>query len=46
MSFPFTSNLKLHSNVFTKSIYQANHLLNEYVDTKTLYTIFQNSENE
>ena len=44
MFFPFTRNLKLHSNVFTKSIYQANHILNEYVDNTLLYSIIQNSE--
>lgn len=45
MSFPFNRNFKLHSNVFTKSIYPANAVLNEYIDIKYLYSIIQNSEN-
>ena len=45
MSFPFNRNFKLHSNVFTKSIYPANTLLNEYIDIRYLYSIIQNSEN-
>lgn len=45
MSFPFYRNLKLHSNIFTKSIYPTNTVLNEYVDIKQLYSIIQNSEN-
>lgn len=45
MSFPFNRNLKLHSNIFTESIYPKNTVLNEYVDIKQLYSIIQNSEN-
>jgi thiol-disulfide isomerase/thioredoxin len=44
MTYPFTRNYKLHSNVFKPSIYPANTKLNEYIEPKCLYSIIQNSE--
>lgn len=45
MSFPFSNNLSLSREIFTKSIYPKNALLNEFVSIICLYSIIQNSEN-